>query len=401
MLRRSENPLTSDGACGREALSQIVVAGPGSSLTIPGIIVSEIVRSVADRQAVLRIEVDLGTHPTVGLHRAPSLAAANDWLAHTNISLRRMPKSSGTRKKIFQSVIGPEVRIAVAYAWPGIDNSWIPQFLKVAREAGAVTTVVCESLPHQVSAKAGTLASIFSAADRVIVGELSESNKLLSAFGGSKSVIETHRALSLGGREGRRSCNQIAAFLPKGNVHALATLLAAFDAIPDANINEYKLRVHMRYAGQAIPSLVANCHHADHVELIDEDLLDADLQELFELSSAVIVADPNGDSRVLSTAINSGIATVVLSKSTLPDVGRGYVGGLLANRSQPSSVHVALRHALRLAELGFPHPDDWDELGRLITETKNQVKIPEQIPRPRFGAHMEERRTLEPTPFIS
>jgi hypothetical protein len=54
---------------------RVVVAGPGSSLTIPGIIVAEIVRALAKGGRVTRIEVDLSSHTMAGLHRAPSLAA--------------------------------------------------------------------------------------------------------------------------------------------------------------------------------------------------------------------------------------------------------------------------------------------------------------------------------------
>jgi hypothetical protein len=349
---------------------------------------------------VLRIEVDLGTHPTVGLHRAPSLAAANDWLAHSNIALRRVPRNARARRKAFQSLIGPDVRIAIAYAWPGIDNSWIPQFLKVAKGAGALTTVVCESLPDPNPARVVALADSISTADRVIVGDLSEANELMSVFGARRPVIETHRALSLGGRSSRPSRNQFAAFLRIGNVDTLSTLMAAFDAIPDARVDDYSLQVLMRYDSQAIPSIIAHSHHADHVELIGEDMLDADLQELCETSSAVSIADPSLDSRAFSTAIDCGIATVVLANSRLPVVGRGYVGGLLANRSQPASVHVALAHSLRLAELGFPSPDAWDDLARRITEMEDLVKIPERSAALGFGAHEKDTRILEPALFL-
>jgi hypothetical protein len=325
---------------------------------------------------VLRIEVDLGTYPTVGLHRAPSLAAANDWLAHSNITLRSVPSNARTRRKAFQSLIGPEVQIAIAYAWPGIDNSWIPQFLQVAKDAGKMTTVIYESLPNSNPAKARALTESFGIADRVIVGDLSVAKELISVIGASGSVIETHPALSLGGRCGRISRNHVVAFLPKGNVDTLSTLIAAFDAIPDSRVCNYKLQVLMRYADQAVLSTIANSHHAAHVELISEYMSDTDLREFCDSSSAVSIADPDFDSRAFSTAIDCGIGTVVLSNSTSPVVGRGYVGGLLANRNQPASVYVALTHALRLAELGFPSPDAWDDLARLITGIEDLVRIP-------------------------
>ena len=82
------------------------------------------------------------------------------------------------------------------------------------------------------------------------------------------------------------------------------------------------------------------------------------------------VADPTADSRAFSAAMDFGIATVVLSSSSVPEVGKGYVGGLLADLAHPASVHVALRHALRLAELSFPSPDAWDELALRLSDPR-------------------------------
>jgi hypothetical protein len=48
------------------------------------------------------------------------------------------------------------------------------------------------------------------------------------------------------------------------------------------------------------------------------------------------------------------------------DVGRGYVGGLIADIRRPTSVHVAHNHALRLAELRFPSPHAWFELANRL-----------------------------------
>ena len=71
---------------------------------------------------------------------------------------------------------------------------------------------------------------------------------------------------------------------------------------------------------------------------------------------------------------------MVLSTSDLPEVGRGYVGGLLADVSHPASVHVALAHALRLAELGFPEPDSWEELAvRLRGHTPSPTTAPRHL----------------------
>jgi hypothetical protein len=144
-------------------------------------------------------------------------------------------------------------------------------------------------------------------------------------------------------------------------------VLSAFDAIPEAWISDYQLRVIMRYTGDSMPDMVASSYHSENVRLIGEDISAGDLEELCSTSSALSVADPAIDSRAFSSAVDSGIATVVLTDSTLPMVGLGYVGGLLADLRSPSSVHVAINHALRLEELQFPSPDAWDRLARRLT----------------------------------
>src|SRR5664280_3824275 len=90
----------------------IVVAGPGTSLTIPGIIVSEIVMALAVSSRVRRIEVDLGTHPTMGLHRAPSLAAAHDVALRFNPERHRAARDAQARKNSLRQWLGPDVKVA-------------------------------------------------------------------------------------------------------------------------------------------------------------------------------------------------------------------------------------------------------------------------------------------------
>ena len=51
------------------ARKTVVVAGPSTSTTIPGIIVSQIVQALLGENPVTRIEVDLGTDFAAGIHR--------------------------------------------------------------------------------------------------------------------------------------------------------------------------------------------------------------------------------------------------------------------------------------------------------------------------------------------
>jgi hypothetical protein len=353
-----------------EDRTRVVVAGPGRATTIPGIIVSEIVHAVSLTAEVSRIEVDLGLDYTVGLHRAPSLAVAHRADAVTTVASYRAPDSARFRAQAFRDWLGPDVKTAIAYAWPGIDNSWIKPFVQIARTAGITSVVAIASLPRTTLVRPASLADTVARADLVLVGDEADAIGLSRVLGSSGPVVEAHEALSLSSRDGRGTGHQITAFLRRGSTSTLSSLLAAFDAIPEAWIDEYHLQVVMRHAGQIFPEMIANSYHGDHVRLIGEDLSRTSLEDLCAASSVLGVADPTNDSRAFSAAMDFGIATVVLTSSSVPEVGMGYVGGLLADLAHPASVHVALRHALRLAELSFPSPDAWDELALRLSDPR-------------------------------
>jgi hypothetical protein len=336
----------------------------------------------------------------VGLHRAPSLSAAHDDEGNYEVVRHSAPRSRRERKIALRKWIGPQAQSAIAYAWPGLDNSWIRDFILVAKEAGLSTAIMCASLPESSRTRAVTIANILRHADLVLVGHESEAQELLFRFGSSGPVVETHPSLSLRGRGAQSQERRITAFLPRESDDSLRTLMAAFDAIPKARIVGHKLQVVMRYAGSSIPSIISNSYHADYVELIGEDVSSADLQELCNTSSALTVGNPAFDSRAFSTAQGIGIATVVLGNALRPVVGRGYVGGLLANHSRPASVHVAISHALRLAELGFPKPDAWEDLADRLIKRQTNVDVPVQLHNSKTRELVRPVRTLEPARFL-
>jgi hypothetical protein len=311
-------------------------------MTVPGIIVSEIVQAIAKVTQVTRIAVDASPDLMVGLHRATSLAAAHGAVNLGIGSHGQASISSRFRVQDFLDLMGPDVGTVVAYAWPGIDNAWIRQFIRAGRTAGALTVVACA---------------------------------LASTYGRSGPLVESHHALSLGGRRGNVSSQQITAFVPKDDGRSLTTLLAAFDAIPEGWIDAYSLQVVMRHDDSTVPKLIAESYHTNYVELIGGHVSSAELLELCAASSALSIAEPAMNSRVYSTAVAVGIATVVLSAQPLPEVGHGYVGGFLADRNSSVSVHVALIHALRLAELRFPSPDSWVEFARRIVGARQREHL--------------------------
>ena len=370
----SERPNLGGGTAGDGRT--VVVAGPSSRLTIPGIIVSQMVQAFTQVSPVIRIEVHSNSDFDAGIHRAPSLAVAHDERLGNEFQVYEAPSGWRQRAQAFREWIPSDAGHAIAFAWPGIENGWIRQFVAAARAAGVKSTVACVSLPRVGTDTIVALADVMRGADLVLVGRESYATALRSAFGDGRTVVETRRALSLHGRPKLGRSHQITSFLPRDNADTLAALLTAFDAIPDAWIDGYRLQVVTRLATPVAKEMIASSYHAEFVEMLNADISTSDLHDLVRASSALIIADPAFDSRAFATAVDCGIATVIMASAKLPDVGRGYVGGLLADATRPVSIHVALNHALRLAELAFPSPDAWTDLVHRLLGTAGQPAAP-------------------------
>jgi len=351
-----------------------VVAGPSSTMTVPGLMTNEVVGALVSHAAVTRVAVDFGKDFNSGLHRAPALSTPH-LKGEGVVRTLRAPLIARQRRQEFRQYFKDRVDVAVAMAWPGLDNTWIGEFVHVANQAGATTVVLKVSHPTSSNESASAIAREVSDADLVLVGDIIDATVLSATLGTTRPVIEVHRALSLTGRRGAQDHKRLTTFLPKDDEQALISVLTAFDAIPTDWIDNYDLRVIMRYSGRQVPDHIAASYYGDRVELIGEDFSSLDLHQIVSDSSALSVADPAFDSRAYATAVDEGVATVVLADDMVTDVGQGYVGGLLADINRPTSVHVAHNHALRLSELRFPSPDAWFELATRLSEAKKNPGV--------------------------
>ena len=352
---------TSAPVSASRAAAAALVVGPSSSVTVPGLMTSEVAGALSALMSVTRVAVDLGKDYNSGLHRATALSATYHRSEGITRSLRS-PLVSRQRRQEFRQYFNSQIDVAVALAWPGLDNSWIGEFVYVANQAGATTVVLMVTHPTAGENCASALAREVAKADLVLVGDIIDATILAATLGTTRPVIEVQRALSLTGRNVDFEHKRLTTFLPRDDEQSLVSVLAAFDAIPSDWIEDYDLRVIMRYSGRAVPDHVAASYHSDHVQLIGEDFSSIDMRQIAGDSSAMSVADPAFDSRAYATAVDAGVATVVMANDMVTDVGRGYVGGLLADINRPTSVHVAHNHALRLSELRFPSPEAWFEL---------------------------------------
>ncbi|MFI5036187.1 MAG: hypothetical protein ACHQFZ_08300 [Acidimicrobiales bacterium] len=340
----------------------VVVAGPSSALTVPGLMVAEVTSSLARVAWVECVDVDLGTHYAAGLNRAPSLAAAHSRSQFSGVIHHRAPGAPRMRARAFREWLPSGLDLAVAFMWPGLDTSWIPQLATVAMSVGAETTALWVSLPNRAAVDMTSLARDVAGFDRVVTGTPEDAQALQGILRGRGPVVDVEPALSLRGRQDHAGPYRITAFLPRNDVRSLATVLDAFDAIPESWVDDYELTVLMRSKDDVPRQLIASSFHTKKVRLEGGTLSESRLRELCAASSALVLADPGLDSRVYSIAVGCGVATVVLAPTDVPPVGHGYVGGLLADVGHPASLLSALMHALRLSELQFPKPESWDEL---------------------------------------
>lgn len=368
---RPESETTTPAAAGGARVAiHALVAGPSSFVTIPGLMTSEVIGALTSYAEVTRVAVDLSKDYNSGLHRATALSSTYQRGDGTVRNLRAS-RLARKRRQEFRDYFKERADLAVALAWPGLDNSWISEFVHVANQAGAKSVVLMVTRPSPGFAGSSTIAREVADADLVLVGDIIDATTLSSTLGTTRPVIEVHQALSLTGRRRNLDRKRMTTFLPRDDEQALISVLAAFDAIPSDWIDNYDLRVIMRYSGRTVPDHVAASYHSDHVELVGDDFSSLDLRQIASDSSALSVADPAFDSRAYATAVDAGVVTVVLADNMVTDVGRGYVGGLLADINRPTSVHVAQNHALRLSELHFPAPLAWFDLAsRLVSEVR-------------------------------
>lgn len=369
----------------RSPLSKrVVVAGPTSDVTVPGLMTTEVVGALTSRSQVVKLSVNLSKDFDSGLHRAKSLSATFREFDDAS-RLSRNRTGLGNRQIDLREPFRDGADMAIALAWPGLDNSWIGEFVYVAGRAGAQTVVLVVSHPS-TNAGAVSVARELVDSDLVLVGDAMEATLLSAALGSKRPVIEVHGALSLNGRSVGAENKSLTTFLRKDDEQALLSVLTAFDAIPVGWVEDYDLRVIMRYSGRAAPDRVAASYHSGRVSLIGEDFTSVDMRQITSDSSAVSVADPVIDSRVFATAVESGVATVVLAGGMVTEVGEGYVGGLLADIHRPTSVYVAHNHALRLSQLRFPGPQDWFDLAaRLMKVVDRDSRDMSDVGSPRFG----------------
>ncbi len=347
----------------RARTTHVVVAGPSSQVTLPGVMTAEVVGLLAPFAKVTTIAVDSTKDFASGLHRAPALAGAYQRSHHVVNSLRA-PLVARHRRAAMRPHFGERTSMAVALAWPGLDNSWIGDFVRLARESRTPSVVLVVTHPNSPSHVAA-LAREVSDCDVVLVGDIMEASLLAATLGTTRPIIEVQRALSLNGRAQARPIQTVSTFLQRDDVESLQSVLRAFDATPEGWIDGRQLRVVMRYHGSEPEHLVRQSFHGAHVELIGETLDESELAELAQSSSAFAIGDPEIDSRVFSQAMNQGIGTAVLSDG-VPLLSTNYVGAVLGNVTRPASIHVAVAHTLRMADLRFPGPQDWREVAQRL-----------------------------------
>jgi hypothetical protein len=191
----------------------------------------------------------------------------------------------------------------------------------------------------------------------VMTGGEEDSRAVSSVIG----VVRTHPGLRFDSRSAS-DVRDVVAFISPTDKRTVLTLLSAFDAIPEAWVDQYQLTIVSRFPAEELAVLAEASFHSEQIRSMGSDLSDEELENLVRQAATVMVADPAIESRAYSFAMDAGVPVVIISSETTPKVPGGYIGALVAAADRPVSIHVAMTHGLRLANIHFPSYPRWRNL---------------------------------------
>ena len=342
----------------------LVVAGPGSSVTLPGVLVSEIAQSLADSYEVRRLEMDATQTFGLGLDRAPSLRS----IQSVEFDVVRVPAVLPRRARlrmIEQSLVG--VSAVVTVLWPGIDPTSMAMLGREARLRGIPVAVLLARVDGATAIR-DIAAKDLEGVDLVLTGDTAD----VTVLKGIVPAVRAHPALNFAPRP-TRAVDVIVAFIPPEGEDVLRSVVTAFDAIPEAWIERYRLHVITRLPATSLGPIVDASFYREAIELTNSVLDDEQVGDVCSRAAAVMIADPIYESRAFTTSAAAGLPVVLVSSDSLPNVPSGYLGTLVARAGRPVSIHVAMTHALRLAHVAIPNYAGWrgllDELAMDVAKS--------------------------------
>ena len=142
----------------------------------------------------------------------------------------------------------------------------------------------------------------------------------------------------------------------------LEDLIAAFDAIPDDEIDGYWLTVvGETWEGWELPGkLIARSRHRERITFVNRYVHDDEVAGFFAGADAVALPyHRSAISGPLHVAMGYGLPVVVTRVGGLIETVEGYGGAILVPPQEPEALRGALRELLALRGQRFTHPQSW------------------------------------------
>lgn len=143
----------------------------------------------------------------------------------------------------------------------------------------------------------------------------------------------------------------------------LEDLIAAFDAVPEQEINDYWLTiVGETWEGWTLPNaLIERSRYRDRITFINRYVHDDEVAAFFAGADAVVLPYHRASmSGPLHVAMGYGLPIVISDVGGLSEAMEGYEGTILIPPKSPIAIGDGLRRAATLRGRRFTHPRSWE-----------------------------------------
>ncbi len=354
---------------------RLVLVGPGCVSTLPGLFTEALANLLRDRTLVDRVALDANLDGVVGLDRAMSPAVDEEQLATTVATL--LQGRQGVRRPV-HGVAGMRgahsdlegASTLVLVVWPSLGKGWLRAAFDLWKRTNVPLHTLWCSVPSSTSAlRHGRLAgAVLARSTSVLTGSDADAAGLANLARRRLPPVVVHPGLSM-----RRACTgdiiDVLAFVPGLDRLALSSVVAGFDSISSAVIEQYRLRLVVSpYALAEARALRRSAHHSTAIEVLPIPGGESEIRALARRASVVVASDTMANGPAVAGAVSAGVGLVLLSSGSSPAARPAYVGAVVADPSNPASVHVGITHCARRRTVRFPSSEELESLSDTVTD---------------------------------
>ena len=163
-------------------------------------------------------------------------------------------------------------------------------------------------------------------------------------------------------REGKEDCCNLLYFGVIRPFKGLEDLIAAFDSIPQNEIDKYWLTiVGETWEGWTLPAeLINKSYNRERITFVNRYVRDEEVAAFFTGADAVVLPyHRSSASGPLHVAMSQGLPVIVTKVGGLPEAVKGYEGAILIPPKNPEALKEALTSVFQLKGKRFPTPYSW------------------------------------------